>query len=72
MVPWVGMQCLIVVFTDNTHLPFGFEQSKGLFTLYVSNTFCVVPSGDTANVVIQMRHIIHVYTLGSLLLARTL
>ena len=25
-VPWVGLQCVIVVFPDHTHLPFQYEK----------------------------------------------
>ena len=28
IVPWVGLQCAIVVFPDHTHLPFAFVLTK--------------------------------------------
>ena len=37
-VPWVGLQCVIVVFPDHTHLLFGNLSDVVLFTLF-SNPF---------------------------------
>ena len=30
-VPWVGLQCVIVVFPDHTHLPFYYRNGKKQF-----------------------------------------
>ena len=43
-VPWVGLQCVIVVFLDHTHLLFGKQSYKcgycldGLLTFYILET----------------------------------
>ena len=37
-VPWVGLQCVIVVFSDHTHLLFGFRTlSRWLLSPFKSN-----------------------------------
>ena len=35
MVPWVGLQCVIVVFPDHTHLPFVYVQAVRMYESYV-------------------------------------
>ena len=40
MVTWVGLQCVIVVFPDHTHLLL----VKDMFVACTSNTFCSSPA----------------------------
>ena len=37
-VPWVGLQCVIVVFPDHTHLLFVWLVQSGLYFLHTQNT----------------------------------
>ena len=37
MVPWVGLQCVIVVFPDHTPLPYGYSYSVAYHSTYTTN-----------------------------------
>ena len=36
-VPWVGLQCVIVVFPDHTHLPYGYSYPVAYHSTYTTN-----------------------------------